>query len=224
MSNLAWIERYHLFLFDFDGLLVNTEELHYLAYGKMCQERQIALEWSFAQYCRIAHYSAHGLREQLYLQYPDLYRQEPIWEVLYQEKQQWVLKLLQEGAVQLMPGVAELLKGLSQAKIPCCVVTHSPNDLVEAVRNQHPLLNSIGHWLTRDHYTHPKPHPECYLKAIDTLAGPQDRIIGFEDTPRGLKALMATRAEATLICSVDYPEIADFVAQGARHYSSLSSI
>ena len=32
---MRWISEYQLFLFDLDGLLVNTEELHYQAYKNM---------------------------------------------------------------------------------------------------------------------------------------------------------------------------------------------
>ena len=35
---MDWIKKYQLFLFDFDGLLVNTEEMHFLAYKQMCEK------------------------------------------------------------------------------------------------------------------------------------------------------------------------------------------
>ena len=61
----------------------------------------------------------------------------------------------------------------------------------------------------------------CYLKAIEKYGQLAKRIIGFEDTPRGLTALMGTRAEAVLIFEVDYPEIPEFVSRGARQFSSF---
>ena len=92
------------------------------------------------------------------------------------------------------------------------------------MRKQHPILDSIPVWITRDFYTHPKPHPECYQKAIERLAGESDRIVGFEDTPRGMRALMQTRAQAVIISQIDYPEIGEFVKRGALHFPTFDSI
>lgn len=221
---MHWIQDYQLFLFDFDGLLVNTEEIHYLAYKRMCAQRGVNFDWDFESYCRVAHYSATGLKEKMYKQYPKLFEQEPSWNVLYSEKKQAIIDLIKEGAVRLMPGAESLLLALHDANIPRCVVTHSPDELVSVIREQNPVLNTIPSWFTREHYAQPKPHPESYLKAIETLAAPEDKVIGFEDTPRGLTALMGTRATPVLICEINYPEIPDFVAQGVFHFPTLDSL
>lgn len=221
---MDWIHNYQLFLFDFDGLLVNTEELHYFAYKKMCSARGFNLDWNFNRYCQAAHYDATGLRDQIYNYLPELQTQEPNWDILYAEKKQAILDLIAEGAVHLMPGVEKLLKALQDADIKRCVVTHSPDSLINAVRKQNPLLDSIPNWITREHYSHPKPHSECYLTAIERFAKPEDRVIGFEDTPRGLQALLGTRAKAVLICRAQYPEIPEYIAKGALHYPSLENI
>lgn len=219
-----WIHHYQLFLFDFDGLLVNTEEIHYLAYKKMCALHGVDFDWTFERYCQIAHYSSEGLREHLYGHYPQLQAIQPDWNLLYAEKKQAVIDLFNSGAVHLMPGVEKLLNALHQARIPSCVVTHSAKELITAIRRQHPIFDTIHHWITREHYSHAKPHPECYLTAIEKFAQPDDHIIGFEDTPRGLKALLATRAKPVLICTIPYPEIPAFQERGVLHFPSFEAI
>lgn len=224
LLEMGWIDNFQLFLFDMDGLLVNTEELHYLAYKKMCQQRGVEFYWGFDRYCQAAHYDATALRDQIYQGFPALYAQEPNWDVLYAEKKQAIVDLVNGGAVHLMPGVEALLKALAKKNIKRCVVTHSPDPLVRAVRLQNPLLDTIPTWITRHDYAHPKPNPECYLKAIAKLADPGDRIIGLEDTPRGLKALLQTPAKAVLISTIDYPEIPSFLEEGAFLFPSLEDI
>ena len=125
---------------------------------------------------------------------------EPHWHVLYEEKKQEFLNLIEQGAVPLMPGVAELLLALQKKGINRSVVTHSPTSLIEQIRKQNPILNTIPHWITRENYSEPKPSPECYQFAIASFAKPGDRIIGFEDSPRGLNALLGTKAKPVLIC------------------------
>lgn len=204
---MCWYKEFDLILFDFDGLLVNTEELHYLAYKQMCADRGVDLQWSFNRYCKAAHYSATAVREQLAEEYPELFKQEPKWSVLYEEKRKNITRLIVEGAFQLMPGVAELLTALAQTSIKRCVVTHSPSDIVNAIRHKHALLNTIPYWITREDYNEPKPNSECYQKAIATYAKPGDNIVGFEDTPRGIKALLGTSALPVLICEPTHPGV-----------------
>lgn len=221
---MQWIHKYQLFLFDFDGLLVNTEEIHYLAYKTMCANRGVVFNWSFDAYCRVAHYKSDGLRQKIYAEFPQLYAMEPSWEVLYAEKKQAIIDLVNSGAVQLMPGAEDLLIELQNAAISHCVVTHSPLELVKAIRHQHPILNTIPHWVTREQYTHPKPNSECYQKAIQLLAKPDDKIIGFEDTPRGLTALLGTNVKPVLVCQIEYPEIPEFIAKGVVVIKTLNDL
>jgi beta-phosphoglucomutase len=85
-NNMQWIHEYQLFLFDFDGLLVNTEEIHYRAYQRMCAHYGVIMDMNFEDYCKIAHYHSEGLSEELYKQYPKLKEQESSWDILYAEK------------------------------------------------------------------------------------------------------------------------------------------
>ena len=70
----------------------------------------------------------------------------------------------------------------------------------------------------------PKPNPECYLKAIEDLCPTNGKVIGFEDTPKGLQALVQTPATSVLITQIHYPEIDDFKRSGAYHFRSLSNV
>lgn len=219
---MQWISDYQLFLFDLDGLLVNTEELHYRAYQQMCQNRGAPLQWDFSRYCQAAHYHSDTLREEIYRACPALKALD--WKELYAEKQTEIKKLLGSGAVHLMPGAAELLKQLKAAGIQHAVVTHSSDDLVAIIRREHKILDAIPNWITRHHYTNPKPHPECYLKAIELLAKNGDRVVGFEDSPRGMNALLGSSAKPILICKAEYPEIPEFVEKGVLRFRSFEEL
>ena len=221
---MQWIHQFDLFLFDFDGLLVNTDEIRFLAYKTMCAHYGIDLDWDFNQYCQSAHYNSDKLRQDLQRDFPKLFEIESNWDVLYAIKKAAVLNLLYHGSVHLMPGVEKLLSALKEENISRCVVTHSPNELIELVRTKNPILNTIPNWVTREHYHHPKPNPECYLKAIEMISKESDRIVGFEDTPRGLEALLQTRVKPVMICEAKYPEIPAFLKKGVLHFTSLEQI
>ena len=215
-------EQYDLFLLDFDGLLANTEEIHYKAYRKMCQERGYTLDWNFEEYCEVAHYSAFGLEKEIYKALPGLQESEPKWSVLYKEKTKNYLDFLSSGQVDLMPGVPRFLKEIENKT--SCVVTHSAKPLVDSIRAHNSILNTIDHWITREDYVNPKPASDGYVKAIELYGEDRGRIVGFEDTPRGMRALMGAEAQAVMVTKAPYPEIKEFVSEGALHFPSFDAI
>lgn len=221
---MSWLSHYQLFLFDFDGLLVNTEQMHYLAYKQMMQARGITLKWSFERYCQSAHYSSDKFRQEIFVEYPELQKQDPTWEQLYLEKQSNMERMLKEDTVALMPGVKTFLSKLQSANINHVVVTHSPLALISVVKAQHDVLQNIPHWITRQDYTHPKPHSECYQVAVQRYSKPGDRIIGFEDSPRGITSLLGVNVKPVLIAQAPYPEIPDFIQRGVQVYSSFDQL
>src|SRR5271163_1012892 len=102
MVGMKWIHDFQLFLFDFDGLLVNTEHLHYQAYVNILDKRGYKLGLSFGNFLQLAQLNSTAWREALYAEIPSL---EPNWEILYREKKEAYLDLLRTGKVELMPGV-----------------------------------------------------------------------------------------------------------------------
>lgn len=222
---MQWISRYQLYLFDFDGLLVDTESLHYQAYIDMCTKRGFKLEWSFSRYSAAAHHHSTGLRDQIYAEFPSLHTSEPNWNVLYEEKKRCFLNLVESKPTPLLPGAAALLLALQEAEIKRCVVTHSPAPLIQKIREQNPILGTIPNWITRHDYTQPKPDPECYRYAISKYAAPTDTIIGFEDSPRGLNALLATEAQPVLICPPDSSYLPDLIEnRRVSYFSNFAAI
>lgn len=216
---MQWIENYDLFLFDFDGLLVDTERLHYRAYLDALKKRNFHCDWDFRTFCSLAHHNATALKEALCGAYP----LEASWESFYEEKKVEYLALLKKTKVAWMPGVKELLLTLEKKKIPRCVVTNSPQEQIDLIREKSPTLQTIPHWITRHQYQNPKPDPECYQLAITQLATSKDRVIGFEDSLRGFEALSQTRAKAVLICPEDHPLLQKMTPK-PLHFSSFQMI
>jgi HAD superfamily hydrolase (TIGR01509 family) len=218
---MRWIGKFDLYLFDLDGLLVDTERLHFAAYKALFESYGHSLEWEFKEYIQIAHTSADGLQEALH---PLLKDKQPNWETLYLEKKQIYLQLLRKGKLELMPGVEKLLKELSTMGIKRCVVTHSSKELVEMIKTRLPILQSIPVWITREDYDAPKPASDGYHKAIELLADPGDKMIGFEDSLRGLKALMGTPAKPILVCDPAHPQLKKESLEGISKYPSMDKI
>ncbi len=217
---MQWIFDFQLFLFDFDGLLVNTELLHYQAYMNVFSERGYDLGWGFSKFSALAHQSGSVFREAVYQEIPSL----GPWEPIYAAKKERYRQLLGQGSLELMKGVEPLLRALEQAEIRRAIVTNSSRADLEFIAARIPLLKTIPHRIAREDYQNPKPDPECYLRAIELYGQPGDRIIGFEDSLRGLRALQGTPALPVLICADHHPLLEMAVEGGALHFASLSDV
>lgn len=192
---------YDLYLFDFDGLLVNTEELQFKAYQKACGEMQLSLQWDFAEFCSHAHTRAHGMRAALSALFPQME-----WDQLYRLKADRYFESLRQGKVELMPGVLPFLTQLMERGANLCVVTHSPKAVTDLIKESHRVLQQIPHWVAREDYAEPKPSPQSYLTAMERHLKPGGKAIGFEDSPRGLEALIRSGAKPIWVTKIAYPQ------------------
>lgn len=221
---MDWVAQYQLFLFDFDGLLVDTEQVHFASYREICARYGYALPWDFEQFCKEAHQVAMGVWLGIGREFPEMFTSERTKEALYEEKKQIYVEMLQETRLELMPGAESLLSLLENQALKRAVVTNSPKEHIDIIKQLLPVLQTIPHWVTREQYTLAKPSPEGYLKAIEMLASPGDKIIGFEDSFKGLKALLAAGVDAVLVCPEGLSHVAPSCALGAKHFPSLSHV
>lgn len=215
---MQWTASYQLFLFDFDGLLVDSEPLHYEAYRRLLAAYAIDLPWDFEKYCAVAQNTDVPLIEKICEAFPSLLAQGKTFETIYNEKLDHFLDLVTKEKVPLMPGVEKLLQYLKEKEIPRAVVTHSSQALVHTIRENHPILSTIPHWFTREDYTQPKPNPECYQLAIQSLAAPGDAVIGFEDSPKGFYALAGTEATPVLLKPKNSLTLKNFVSPRPHYH------
>lgn len=216
---MRWIQHFDLFLLDMDGLLVDTERLHFQAYQTLCSENNQQLPWDFPAYLGVAHSSHDGLQKALL---PLLGGVD--WAPFYERKKAIYQKLLIGGKLELLPGVAKLIEELSTTGKKRCVVTHSSKDQVDAIKDALPALKSIPVWITREDYDQPKPAPDGYAKAFEVLADPGDRVVGFEDSLRGLQSLKGTLAMPVLICDPSHPQMKSSELEGVHHFTSFTKI
>lgn len=221
---MKWIEEFELFLFDLDGLLVNTENIHYQAYIDMLRRRGFKLDWAFLKFCEVAHFDDQSLKEGVYAIFPDLFDQEPNWEVLRQEKNRIYIDLLRSSKIDLMKGVEKLLLELNKQNKKTVVVTNSSKEMTDMIKAKQSLLQSIKHWITREDYLLAKPNPDCYLHAISLFKEKDDKVIGFEDSIRGVKALAQTPAQAVFIGPFFDPKTDVFLTNEVLHFQSFEEI
>lgn len=195
-----------LLLFDFDGLLVNTEVLHYRCYKIALEQCGFSLSWDFATYSQFAH-GSNTLGENVYKACPGLLDKYPVWEAIRSYKQEIYQSLLQVEPISLMSGVDRLLQYLNENSRSYGVVTNATKLQVHFIRAQHKILQKIPFWITRDDVKNPKPSPDSYLLAKHLYGKTHENFLGFEDTLKGISALQGANIPAILICDKEHPQL-----------------
>jgi HAD superfamily hydrolase (TIGR01509 family) len=114
--------------------------------------------------------------------------------------------LLSSDPIDLMPGAEAILEFLARHDKSMYVVTNATKEQIAAIKPQHHVFKLFKAWITREDYSHPKPAPDGYLKAMEMHGNLSCKGIGFEDAIRGIQALQATSLTPVLILPTNYPQ------------------
>lgn len=186
-----------LVCFDFDGLLIDTEPLHHLAYTDVLSHLNFPLPLTFEEYCAIAHSKNRNLfAETVKAAHPHFTMP---WETLRAYKTNRYRELLTKGLIKPMEGAMALVKKLHDHGIGTCIVTNSYRSDVELIAETLPFIHDIPLILAREDYPKPKPAPDGYLKALQVYNTHKEVAIGLEDSEKGMDALKAAGIPALLI-------------------------
>lgn len=97
---------------------------------------------------------------------------------------------------EYVPGVHEFLLSLRKEGIKTAIVTSSNMDKMNSVYRSHPeIRDMVDAILTSEDFKASKPDPDCFLKGMECLGGtPRDTVV-FEDSFNGLAAARASGAK-----------------------------
>ena len=173
-------------LWDMDGTLVDSEPFW------LQSEKELMAEYDYIWTDEDQRHCLGGplLRVGKYMYELAGHRQSP--EFFMHELTQRTAKAF-FSSIKAMPGVAERLEELHQAKIPMALVTASPRvmaDNVSAALGAH-YFQSI---VSTDDVVNSKPDPEGYLKAARQLNVDIEKCLIFEDSNTGVRAAQASGA------------------------------
>ncbi|GAB5411992.1 MAG: HAD family phosphatase [Chlamydiales bacterium] len=208
-----------LFLFDFDGLLVDTEPLHFQAYQDALASYGVSFDWDFNKYCKFAHAGTQVFSDAVYASFPEL--SERNWEIVRDKKKVCYLGLVKAGPVRLMPGSEVFVRDLLSKGLKCCIVTNSTRQELEFVAKHLPLVRDLE-WIAREDYAKPKPAPDGYLEACKKFNGKNP--VGFEDTLKGILSLKAAGIRPILVCSNTHPQLEDERLANVEVYQNICKL
>jgi HAD superfamily hydrolase (TIGR01509 family) len=180
-----------LVLFDLDGVLVKTKEIHWEALNMALAEIDTKYIISFQEH--VAMYD--GLKTNKKLEMLTDHKGLPpaVYEQVWVRKQEFTKQLCAER-LQPNPEQIEVFEMLDneQYVIGCC--SNAIRETTVNVLKQIGLVNYFDVILSNEDVKHAKPHPEMYWKAMSLCGVLPSETIVFEDSPPGLAAAEASGA------------------------------
>jgi HAD superfamily hydrolase (TIGR01509 family) len=173
-------------IFDFDGLILDTESAIYEVWRNFYAQHGHALSIQTWSQCIGSDFS-HSYDPKTQLE--ALTRQRFDWPAVDARLTQEALALLEHYPV--LPGVKELLLAAKTAAIPCAMASSSPRDWVVPHLERIQLKPFFAHVITKEAVERVKPAPDLFLKAAKELGIDPKQAIVLEDSLNGLRAATA---------------------------------
>ena len=170
-------------LFDMDGVIVDTEPLHYKAYQKMFAK--VGIEVSLEMYEGFTGQSTYGICKQLCTHFNlELEPQE-----LVQIKRNYFTKLFfDDDDLKLLDGVEKLINNYFDHGLTLVVASSASMFTINNVMKRFKLDRFFSNKLSGADLKASKPHPEIFINAAKAANALANECFVIEDSTNGIRA------------------------------------
>lgn len=172
------------FIFDLDGVIVDTAKYHYLAWQKIANELNIEFTLEHNELLK----GVSRVRSlDIILELGKIEAsQEDKNRWLFQKNEYYLSYLVDMNESEILPGVFTILKFLKENNQPIALGSASKN--ARPILEKTGLLSYFDAIVDGNDVTNAKPDPEVFLIAAKLLeTKPEDAIV-FEDSVAGIQA------------------------------------
>jgi HAD superfamily hydrolase (TIGR01509 family) len=181
-------------IFDVDGTLAETEELHRRAFNETFAEAGLPWQWSQAEYKQLL--KTTGGKERMARHAAEIGTDPaslPIAE-LHRVKTARYVGLMARGEIALRPGIDALIHDARAAGLKVAVATTTSFENVEALaravwgKGAREVFDDVA---AGDMVAVKKPAPDVYDLALRQLGVAADAAVALEDSRNGLRSAKA---------------------------------
>lgn len=211
-------------IFDFDGVIVDTEPLHYAAFQRTLEP--LGLHFTWLEY--VETYIGFDDRDAFRHAFSSKEKSLSLDELhgLIEQKAGFFEEVIRSG-VSAYPGVLALISHLNANKIPLAICSGALKSDIDPILTMLGISDFFDVIVTADDVAASKPDPECYELAFQRLHSvhqnrlSKDATIAIEDTPAGISA---AKDAGLMVCAVTNSYPADRLGQATFVTESLSSL
>jgi HAD superfamily hydrolase (TIGR01509 family) len=180
-------------IFDLDGTMADTEELHRQAFNAAFIRLELWWDWSRLRYSELLEVSGgedrlHRYVDSLAATPAEKARLHAIVPVIHYTKSQIYAELLRAGQPPLRPGVKRVVEEAREAGLKVAVVSSTASANAREILDRHFTVDLL---VSAEEVARRKPAPDLYLRALSLLRLPAGDCLAFEDSANGLRAARA---------------------------------
>lgn len=204
-------------IFDVDGTLSETEELHRQAFNQTFAAWGLDWHWTRDDYRRLL--TTTGGKERIARHVAESGADPGALDIpaLHRDKTDRYTALMAAGGASLRPGIAALIASARASGLRLAVATTTSRPNVEALTRATfglPAAKVFDVLACGDEVPAKKPAPDVYLLALRRLGLPPGAALALEDSRNGLRAARAAGLACVVSPSV-YTEGEDFAGAAA---------
>ncbi len=202
-------------LFDVDGTLAETEEVHREAFNEAFKQAGLDWHWDTPLYHELLGVTGGKERILYHVEREGLNKDDfPFERVaeLHGAKTEVYVSRVNEGLIELRPGIKELLLEARAANMRLAIATTTSRVNIERL-----IRATLGEeglswfevYVTGDRVAKKKPDPEIYELCLHDMNLPASSCLAIEDAPQGLASSLGAGIK-TIITESAYSAGKDF--------------
>lgn len=175
------VNKRKLAIFDFDGLMVNSERVIFSALQKLFAKYNVNLTWI---------YFAGHIGTPVDIALPQFFKDHPI-PLSYKDflsKRNLAIKKEMDNSLRLMPGLTSLIALLIKNDFILAIGTSAKKNYLDKILEKYQIAHFFKYIVTIDDVKHGKPYPDLFLEVLRRAnTTPKDALV-LEDSPSGIQA------------------------------------
>lgn len=173
-------------LFDMDGVLINTEPLHYKIWKQIMKENGISLDFEHYKGCigSTRAYLFDLIKEEYGI---DFHGNQEVNKRFIETKD----KIIKSEGVPRIDGVPEVIHYLHDKGYHLAVASSSAQNYIETHMDELNLTNCFDVLFSAENVKNPKPAPDVFLAVAERLNARPEECLVIEDSYNGTQAAKA---------------------------------
>ena len=176
-------------IFDFDGVIVDTEPLHFAAFQRLLEPLGLGFSWERYVETYMGFDDRDAFMEAFKVNGTGLSAAD--LQSYIDRKANLFQEIIRDG-ISAYPGVVDLIRRIHDSRTPLAISSGALRSDIEPILETLGIADCFDVIVTAEDVARSKPDPECYrlaharLNAFRSLNLPPRQVLAIEDTPAGI--------------------------------------
>lgn len=184
-----------LFIFDFDGVLVDSKKIHFDSLNAALSE--IDLRYVISEIEQSQVYEGLPTKSKLDILNKTKNLPKDFFDQVWRSKQKYSDAML--SRIDIDEDLISMIKFLKSSGFYVAVASNSIRTTLDLGLKRLGIIDLIDYSLSNEDVINPKPDSEIYIKCINHFGVDKKNVIIFEDSPTGLKSAIDSEAKTIFI-------------------------